>query len=394
MSIQAYPQFYKFVLSSASNNAYTYNDGEFTFPVNLPMFINNNGRWVFDIETLSIESQDIIDPLKVYTVASLRKSNNLLAFYDTNNGSDTWLDSSGYMRHAVVNSGTGGVTLYSPLNNGSILFGNSTPSGGNASITFIDTTNHINTFKSYDNITVAGGVISTSSLDRTVVSFSASSTTIWRVYTAPVSSTVRLGFSCTQNGITLFNIFTSYQIRNGNLFQFVASSSPTSNAFWVNGVQLTSYATGSSNVGCTLNGLGVTYSTIGAARTSLTTSIGGFAGYLKNIAILGQFADTAMVNRLNKDLFSSSFANLHIRELHQVNSYVSNRGGAGQIVLSFNKEYTKKEITTKTVAHTLSRVVDFVRTPFTFYFTDNAMNKVNVPNGVFHVVVKFWRVDD
>jgi hypothetical protein len=229
---------------------------------------------------------------------------------------------------------------------------------------------------------------------RTIFAFSKDANNYWRIFIENISTLMRISFIVVQNGTTLLHIRTPYNTRNLGYFHVVASTSPTGNAFYVNGTLLTVYTTGTSSVGLNFSDLDVQYGAIGALLTSATTVSGaGGAGSYSHLAILKQFPDAPLIERLN-EVTTRKFANLHIREFHQASSYSSKSKGFNDVVLTFNTENSKKQITKKTIGHTLSRLVDFVRTPFTLYFTDDALNKVNVPDGTFQAVIKFWRVDD
>jgi hypothetical protein len=393
MSISNYKDFHKLVLSSSQGSEYTYNNGEFTFSGNLP-FVVNNGRYVFDIESLSIESQDIVNALKVFSVPSLRKF-NLLAYYPLGNKgsvSDYGLDSSGYMRNARVNIPSSGGSIFAiPTNNGSLNIVNSLSSGTNTNISHIDLSPIINTFKNNNTITVSFYFGHNTGAGRTLFSFSKDANNYMRVFLEPITTTVRFTFQVVVNGVNVIYNRTPFNTRNLGLFHAVISTSPTGNAFYVNGSLVNGYTTGDASTGFDFSSMDANFGGIGALYTSPTTISSCVAGTYKNVAILSDFATPTMVEQLDEWRLSK-YANLHIRELHQIGSYHSAKRGVGDMVLTFNRENTQQHITKTTVGHILSKFVSFVRSPLTFYFTDDIGNKVTVPDGVFQVVLKLWSV--
>jgi hypothetical protein len=97
---------------------------------------------------------------------------------------------------------------------------------------------------------------------------------------------------------------------------------------------------------------------------------------------------------LNALTANNSFANLHIRQLSNLSSYISRSKGGSDLVLTFNSAHTNKDIDDDTIANALPSYVNFVNTPLTLYFTDTNLNKVNVPQGVIQVVLKVFQVEE
>lgn len=393
--IPRYAQHFKVVLNSEQNNDVNYTNGEFKFYPQLPMFLKNDGKWCFDIESLSIEDQNIINALGVFSVPSLRQ-NGLLAYYEFKNGSDLALDSSGYQRHGTVNVPLNSARMvFTPEFNGCLksVF-NGIVNGNDTNSAFLNFSNHINVFKNTDTMTVSFNFFYTNGANSNLFTFSKDANTYWRIRAFASSGRMRIGFDVVMDGITILSVRTN-EIR-GAFLHVVVSSSPTGNALFVNGQQITIYTTGNASTGIDFSSLDVNFATIGIQLgTPTTASMGGdrpFLGLLANFAIFNKFADATIIQQTNSHI-NRKFANLHIKELLQVVSYNSNKRGTGDAVLTFNTENTQQLITKKTTGHPLSQLVDFVHTPLTVFFTNENLNKVDVPNGAFQVVIKFWRVD-
>lgn len=90
----------------------------------------------------------------------------------------------------------------------------------------------------------------------------------------------------------------------------------------------------------------------------------------------------------------NQFCNVHIRELPQITSYSSKTKGNGDIVCTIKDGKFYNDIKNNNVAMPLHSSINFINQPWTVYFTDANLSKINVSNGTFQIVLRVFNTDD
>jgi hypothetical protein len=87
-----------------------------------------------------------------------------------------------------------------------------------------------------------------------------------------------------------------------------------------------------------------------------------------------------------------NFANLHLRELSQINSYSSSKKTCSDIVLTFNSSVTRNNYVASSVTIPITDEQFFVNKQLTFYFSDKLIVKSNEPAlTYFQIVLNLWQ---
>lgn len=102
--------------------------------------------------------------------------------------------------------------------------------------------------------------------------------------------------------------------------------------------------------------------------------------------------DVNILSALNLNT-ATTFANIHIGQFSNRCTYNTKTKGNGDLVFTFNTPFTLNDINALTVGNALPPFIDFINQQLTVYFTDKDLNRVNVPNGNFSLILRIWAID-
>lgn len=287
-----YPKHYKALLSSSDA---IFSNNEFEFMVNLPLFdIKNNGRWVFDLECLSIHSEEILKALNVVnTTSPINKpfGSSVVAYYDFANPTDLGRDVSGNDLHGTPLNNV----AYSTDRGNSINFTNAVNATG-SNLQRIDLTSHLNVFKSLTNISVSGWFKTTQGALQSIVSFSdnRNGSTEWLIFV----ENNKISYQVRVNGTTLFKITTLTNLNDNAWHHFVASSGSAGNYLYIDNVLITNYGISNSSNTASINNVNLTDANIGANKDDKANHEFAYNGNIADIMIFNEQIGTDMITRL------------------------------------------------------------------------------------------------